>query len=117
VTVAVRPATARLPLRDDSAVFSATANDTVPAPLPLDPAEMVIQDACACAVHAQPAGIATAIDPVPPDALNEKLDGVSVTLEQSVGSMGESLSQLTRRAVATRSPSAARRTGADLMHH
>lgn len=47
-------------------VFAATANATVPFPLPLAPLVNVTHDASVLAVQAQPAAVVTVSDPVPP---------------------------------------------------
>ena len=49
-------------------VFLATANRTVPLPVPLAPLVIVIHDSPELAVHAQPLGVDTLMAPVPPSA-------------------------------------------------
>src|SRR6266550_5410810 len=65
-TVTVRPPMVIVPDRVDP-VVAATANVTVPAPLPLAPAVMVIHGALLVAVHAQPAPAVTETVPLPPE--------------------------------------------------
>jgi len=67
VTVNVCPAIVRVPVRAAPA-FAATANATVPLPLPVAPDVMVIHGALLLAVHAQPAVVVTSELPVPPAA-------------------------------------------------
>ena len=67
VTVNVWPPTTMLSVRD-APVFAAAVNATVPLPLPLAPAVMVIHDAPVVAVHVHPAGAVTLKEPVPPAA-------------------------------------------------
>jgi hypothetical protein len=66
VTVKVWPATVRVPVRDAVVVLAAALKLTDPLPLPEAPAVTVIHAALLAAVHAQPVGIVTVIDPVPP---------------------------------------------------
>jgi hypothetical protein len=68
VTVKVWPATVIVPVRCGP-VFAATENCVVPAPLPLAPLEIVIQEALLVAVHAQPVTVVTVTEPDPPLAV------------------------------------------------
>jgi hypothetical protein len=55
--------------RGNPRVFAAAENETVPGPVPLDPAVTVTHEgALLTAVHEHPAGAVTVVDPVPPDA-------------------------------------------------
>lgn len=76
VTVKVRPAIDKVPLRCDELVDGATVNATLPFPLPLDPDVIVIHAALLCAVQLQPAALVTADDPVPPAATTDWVVGV-----------------------------------------
>ncbi len=53
VTLTVRPATVRVPVRDEFVVLAATAYVVVPLPVPLAPELMVSQEVALDAVHAQ----------------------------------------------------------------
>jgi hypothetical protein len=77
-TVNVCPPMVNVPCRVCVAVFAVVENDTVPLPLPLEPAVIDNQPvALLVAVHAHPAGAATAVDPVPPVFPTDALTGVS----------------------------------------
>jgi hypothetical protein len=69
VTVNVRPAIVRVPLRA-APEFEATLNRTVPLPLPLLPCVIVSQGALLVADQAHPAEALTATSPVPPAMSN-----------------------------------------------
>lgn len=68
VTVNVFPATVSVPLRL-APVFAATVKLTVPLPLPLLPALIVIQLSLLVAVHVQPAVVVIFELPLPPAAV------------------------------------------------
>ena len=68
MTVKVWPATVKVPVRGVPLGFAATLKLVVPPPFPLAPAVMVSQASLLVAVHAQPVGAVTAVDPVPPVA-------------------------------------------------
>jgi hypothetical protein len=53
-TVSVRPAIVMVPVRDDDAVFAATAIETLPLPEPAEPAVTVSHDAAPEVFHAHP---------------------------------------------------------------
>jgi len=59
-------------------VFMATENCVTPAPLPLAPAVMVIQESLLVAVHAQPVAVVTLTLPVPLEAEKFWLVGLIV---------------------------------------
>jgi hypothetical protein len=67
-TVKVCPATAIVPVRDGP-WLAATANCTVPLPLPLAPAVTVIQASLLAAVQAQGVAVVTLTEPDPPLAV------------------------------------------------
>jgi hypothetical protein len=69
--VTVRPATVSVPLREPFDFFAATAYDTVPFPLRLDPDVMVIQLALLLAVQAHPDPVVTETVPFPPGLTND----------------------------------------------
>jgi hypothetical protein len=75
VTVSVRPAIVKVPVRDAVALFAATANVTMPAPRPSAPPVTVIQDAWLLADHGQSAGAVTAACPFPPSSSNDACSG------------------------------------------
>lgn len=75
------PATKMVPLLDLPVVLAATANATVPFPLPLAPDETVIQPTLLTAVQPHPVGAVTAMPPVPPLAVNS-LRGADTEYEQ-----------------------------------
>jgi hypothetical protein len=59
-------------------VFGDAENDTVPLPLPLDPAVTLTHEgALVTAVHEHPAGEVTVVDPPPPEAATAALVGDS----------------------------------------
>jgi hypothetical protein len=64
--VKVFPATVRVPVREDLVELDDTEYRTVPLPVPLAPAVMVIQETLLTAVQEQPPPAATVIDPFPP---------------------------------------------------
>jgi hypothetical protein len=68
VTVNVLPPAVNVPVREVVAVFACTLYPTLPLPLPVPPAVMLIQLAPLVAVHPQPAGAVTLIVPPPPPA-------------------------------------------------
>jgi hypothetical protein len=76
--------------RDAVVLFAATANETVPFPVPEDADVMATHDAPLVAVHVHPAGPApvTATDPVPPLLLKDWLFGESVANEHADGRGG-----------------------------
>src|SRR5206468_4252463 len=74
VTVNACPAIVSVPVRAAPA-FALTVNATVPLPLPEPPLEIAIQLAFDAAVHAQPALVANATEPLPPAAVNDALVG------------------------------------------
>jgi hypothetical protein len=61
VTVTVRPATVRVPVRSPGAVLAVTPNVTVPLPVPLEPPLIVSQDALLVAVHPHPPPVVTVV--------------------------------------------------------
>jgi hypothetical protein len=77
VIVTPVPATVNVPLREDVPVFAATLYATEPLAEPLPPDVIVIQLAPLVAVHEQPVGTVTVIDPVPPLPSNEAEVGVT----------------------------------------
>ena len=69
VTVKLCPAIVSVPLRGLMLLLAAALNATVPLPLPLAPLVTVSHDVLLLTpVHAQPAGVVTAVEPVPPPA-------------------------------------------------
>jgi hypothetical protein len=74
--VIAEPATVNVPVRS-APVFVATVNWTVPAPLPLEPAEIVkkLAPLVAVQVHAVPEVTLTATDPEPPSGPNVDVAG------------------------------------------
>jgi hypothetical protein len=76
VTVRVRPAIVRVPLRWDELVDAATENETFPFPLPVDPDVTVIHETLLWAPQLQPAAVVIAEDPVPPVPATESVVGV-----------------------------------------
>ena len=78
VTVCVCPAIEMDPVRSGP-VFAATVNATVPLPVPLAPAVIVIHVSDRVAVHAQPAGLVTPMGvAAPPAAAIDWLAALSV---------------------------------------
>jgi hypothetical protein len=75
LTVNVRPATVKVPLRDCAPGLADPEKPTVPLPLPLAPLVTVSQPALLVAVHPQPASAVTAVDPVPPPTAIDWLAG------------------------------------------
>lgn len=71
----VCPPIITVPVREVPAVFAATLNDTVPAPVPLAPAVTVIHAALLVAVRAQPVVPLTVTVTVPPPATTVVLVG------------------------------------------
>jgi hypothetical protein len=63
-TLIVRPAIVKVPVRWVAPVFSVTAYDTVPLPVPLLPLVMVSQLILLAAVHEHPADVVTVSEPV-----------------------------------------------------
>lgn len=78
VTVNVAPAIVRVPDRPAVLVFAATANETVPGPLPAAPAVTVIHGALLTAVHPQLTSALTVALPEPPAAARVWLVGETV---------------------------------------
>jgi hypothetical protein len=68
VTVSVRPAIVRVPVRCVVAVFAATVTATVPLPLPDAPEVIVSHDALLVAVQPHPPATVTVTDSGSPDA-------------------------------------------------
>jgi hypothetical protein len=68
VTVNVAPPTVRVPVRLALPELAATVNDTVPVPVPADPAVTVIHVASLTAVHAQIVEAVAVVLPEPPVA-------------------------------------------------
>ena len=66
-----------MPVRDVVVVLAATLNATVPVPEPLAPLVIVIQPTLLEAVHAQPPGLVTVNEPVPPPATTDSETGES----------------------------------------
>ena len=75
VTVNRRPAIIKLPVRCVVLVLGAIVKLTEPAPEPVAPLVMVIQEAPLPAVQLQPVVVVTATDPVPPAAVTVWLVG------------------------------------------
>ena len=75
VTVNRRPAIIKLPVRWVVLVLGAMVKLTEPAPEPVAPLVMVIQEAPLPAVQLQPVVVVTAADPVPPAAVTVWLVG------------------------------------------
>jgi hypothetical protein len=68
VTATVFPATVRVALRDEVAVFAEAATFNVPLPDPLPPLVTVSHVALLAAVHVHPVGAVTVTEPLPPPA-------------------------------------------------
>jgi hypothetical protein len=82
VTVIVCPAIVIVPVRLLVSALAATLYDTLPFPVPLAPAVMVIHAALLAAVHAHdPALAVTATVPEPPAAVGELAVGEIVVLQ------------------------------------
>jgi len=82
VTVIVCPAIVIVPVRLLVSVLAATLYDTLPFPVPLAPAVIVIHGAVLAAVHAHDAAFAvTATVPAPPAAVGELAVGEMVVLQ------------------------------------
>ena len=75
VTVNVRPPAVSVPVRGAVLVFAAMVYATEPLPLPDAPELIVIHAALLVAVHAQPAGAVTFVEPLPPPAPTDWLPG------------------------------------------
>jgi hypothetical protein len=73
--VNVRPATVSVPLRVCVVGFVEPLTFTLPLPLPLAPLVTVSHDVLLVAVHVQPVCAVTAVEPVPPLAAIDWLDG------------------------------------------
>ncbi len=71
LTVNVFPAIVNVPVLGEVVVFAAMVNELDPAPLPLAPLVRVIHAALLAAVHAQPVGAVTLVEPVPAAALTD----------------------------------------------
>jgi hypothetical protein len=80
VSGTVRPAIERDPSRAGPA-FAATEYCTWPAPLPADPAAMVIHDAAVAAVHGHPSAVATCMAPAAGAAPTLTLEGLIVAVQ------------------------------------
>ena len=80
---------ARVPVRRSVAELAATEYTTVPGPLPLLPAVIVIHGALAVAFHEHVAGAVTLTLPAPPSGANVALAGAMVYKQTGVGSTGE----------------------------
>jgi hypothetical protein len=78
VTVNVAPPTVSVPVRLDATLFAATVNETVPVPVPADPALTEIHGALLTAVHAQPTEAVAVVLPEPPAAPKLWLAGAIV---------------------------------------
>jgi hypothetical protein len=76
VTVNVRPPIMSVLMRDDVLVLAPTVKATVPLPVPVAPAVIVIQPALLVAVHAHPVPAVILTLPVPPAADTDRLAGV-----------------------------------------
>ena len=68
VTVKGCPATFSVPVRGCAVGFAAAMNVIDPLPLPFPPPVTVSHDVDVLAVHAQPAGAVTFVEPLPPPA-------------------------------------------------
>jgi hypothetical protein len=68
VTETVWPATMRIPVRGEAAVFGSIENATVPLPIPLTPVVIVSQESLLVAVQLQPAAVVTLALVAPPFA-------------------------------------------------
>jgi hypothetical protein len=75
VMLKVCPATVIVPVRAGP-VLAATEKLTVPLPVPVAPAVMVIQASLLVAVQAQPAAAVTLVEPAPPAAAMVWLAGL-----------------------------------------
>ena len=71
VTVNVRPAIVRVPVRGEVLVLGATVKFAEPLPEPFAPAVTVIHAALLTAVHVHPVVVATLVDPLPPAAATD----------------------------------------------
>ena len=87
-TFTSRSAMVNCPLRFLSVLFLATANRTVPLPVPLAPPVMPIHDSPELAVHAQPLIVDTLMVPVPPAASIFTLSGEIEYLHVGAGGVG-----------------------------
>jgi hypothetical protein len=65
-TVKVCPAMVKVPVRAMPVVLGTTEKSTVPLPVPLVPAVIVIKDALLAAVHGHPSLVVTVTFPMPP---------------------------------------------------
>jgi hypothetical protein len=84
VTVIVCPAIVIVPVRLLISVLGATVYDTLPLPLPLAPAVIVIHEALLTAVHGQDPKLADTVTvPVPPAYVGELAVGAIVVLQTS----------------------------------
>jgi hypothetical protein len=79
VTVNVCPPTVNVPLRCDAFGLAVALKLTAPLPLPLAPLVIVSQDvSLLTAVHAQPPGEVTVVEPVPPaEATDEPVGAIA----------------------------------------
>jgi hypothetical protein len=79
VTVNVWPATVSVPPRGEAFGFTAALNVTAPPPLPVAPPVIVSHEVSLLTpVHAQPPGVVTVVDPVPPAAVTDVALGAIV---------------------------------------
>ena len=85
------------PAREVVPALAPTEYVTVPGPLPLAPAVIVIQPALVVTVHEHPAGAVTATLPVPPSLPSVRVAGEMLYEQTGVGSIGDAcLLQLAR---------------------
>lgn len=81
VTVNVRPAIVRVPVRGALLVLGATVKFAEPLPEPFAPAVTVIHAALLAAAHVHPVVVVTVADPLPPAAATDWLVGARVKLQ------------------------------------
>ena len=73
VTVNVRPATVRVPVRCELLVLGATVKLAEPLPEPFAPAVTVIHATLLTAVHAHPVVVVTVVEPLAPAGGTDRL--------------------------------------------
>jgi hypothetical protein len=78
VTVKVWPPMVSVPVLGAADVRADALKETVPFPVPLEPALIVIQSALLVAVHAQVGGAVTLTDRLPPTPFNPALEALRV---------------------------------------
>lgn len=80
VTVTVRPATDKVPVRALVAVFAAMVNVTVPLAVPLAPVATISHGVVEVAAQEQPVAALTVTAPVPAAAATDNVNGDTVTV-------------------------------------